>query len=398
MKLKVLAIVVLLVVGGAAVFVAVGGLPRTNAAATTYLTATAAVGDVSDDVAATGSVASAETWSLAFGLPPTTGTVASASSSSSSSGASTGTWTVKDIKVKVGETVAKDQPLATATNPTLGASIDAAANDVTSTRLQYLNAKDAYDSASGTSALRQTRVGLLNATNAWDQARANLADLQKTAARSRLVAPAAGVVTAVNVVAGLDAPSGAAITIDTASYQVTADVVESDVSSVKVGQTADVTVSAISASLTGTVTAIAPTAVSSSSSSSVVNYAVTIALSSPPPTVRSGMTADVTITTASATNVLAVPAAAIRGADGNYSVLVLADGTPQPHPVTVGLMTSALVEIKSGLNAGDEVVIGTSSQQRSTTTTNGFGPGGGGFVVGGGGGGRGGNGGTGRQP
>ena len=382
MKLKVLAIVVLLIVGGAAVFVAVGGIPRTTAAATTYLTAAAAIGDVSDDVAATGSVASAATWSLVFGDLPTTGTV---STSSSSNGGSTGTWTVKDVKVKVGDTVAKDQLLATAKNPTLGASLVAAANDVTSTRLQYLNAKDAYDNASGTNALRQARVGLLNATNAWDQARANLADLQTTAARSKLVAPAAGVVTAVNVTAGLDAPSGAAITIDTASYEVTADVVESDVSSIQLGQTANITVSAIGASLTGTVTAIAPTATSSTSSSSVVNYGVTIGLASPPKSLRSGMTADVTITTASASNVLAVPAAAIRGVDGNYSVLVLADGIPQAHPVTVGLMTSALVEIKSGLNAGDEVVIGTSSQQRSNTTTNGFGPGGGGFVVNGGG-------------
>lgn len=394
MKLKVLAIVALLAVGGAAVFVALGGLPRNAAAATTYLTATAAVGDVSDDVAATGSVASAATWSLVFGAVPTTGTV---SSSGSSNGGSTGTWTVKDVRVKVGDTVAKDQLLATATNATLGASIAAAANDVTSTRLQYLNAKDSYDSASGTTALRQTRVGLLNATNAWDQARSNLADLQKIAGRSKLLAPAAGIVTAVNILPGVDAPSGAAITIDTATYQVTANVVESDVSSIQLGQTADVTVAAIGASLTGTVTAIAPTADSSSSSSSVVNYAVTIALADPPKALRSGMTADVTITTASATNVLAVPAAAIRGVNGNYSVLVMNEGTPQAHPVTVGLMTSALVEIKSGLNAGDEVVIGTSSQQRATTT-NGFGPGAGGFVVNGGGGGRGGNGGNGRQP
>ena len=54
--------------------------------------------------------------------------------------------------------------------------------------------------------------------------------------------------------------------------------------------------------------------------------------------------------------------------------------------MTVGLMTSALVEIKSGLTAGESVVIGTSSQQRTGTGANGFGPGGGGtFVTPGGG-------------
>ena len=106
---------------------------------------------------------------------------------------------------------------------------------------------------------------------------------------------------------------------------------------------------------------------------------MTIDVASPPKTLRSGMTSNITITTASAPQVLSVPAAAIRGTNGNYSVLVLVNGTPQAEPVEVGLMTSSLVEIKSGLNEGDEVVIGTSSQQRNGTTTNGFG-GAGGFT------------------
>jgi len=102
------------------------------------------------------------------------------------------------------------------------------------------------------------------------------------------------------------------------------------------------------------------------------------------------MTADVTVTTASASGVLAVPAAAIRGTSGNYNVLVLtAAGTAEARPVTVGLMTSSLVEIKSGLNAGDVVITGTASQQRTTTG----GQGGNGIVVPGGGGGFGGRGG-----
>src|SRR5205085_4888214 len=156
------------------------------------------------------------------------------------------------------------------------------------------------------------------------------------------VAPESGTVTAVNIATGADAPSGAAITIDTNRYQVTADVVESDVPSIKVGQTADVTVAAVGAALTGTVSAIAPTAASSGSSNSVVSYAVTLDLAAPPAGLRSGMTADITITTASASGVLAVPAAALRGTAGNYSVLVLVNGAPEARPVTVGLMTSSL--------------------------------------------------------
>jgi macrolide-specific efflux system membrane fusion protein len=387
MKLKVLAIVLLLAVGGAAVFVAIGGLPRSAAAATTLLTATAAVTDVSDDVAATGKVGAGTTWSLAFGSAPTTGSASdsSANDSSASNGSGdTGTWTVGAVKVKIGDPVKSGQVLATATNPTLAEQVVAARNDVTSAHLQLDGAQDSYDNANGDSAVRQARVGLLNATNAYAQAKAALADLQKTAARSSVVAPADGVVTAVNIAPTTDAPTGAAITIDSSTYQVTADVVETDVPAIRLRQSAAVSVAAIGASLTGSVASIAPTAESSSSSSSVVSYAVRIDLASPPPTIRSGMTADITITTASAANVLAVPAAAIRGTAGSYTVLVLANGVPEARPVTVGLMTSDLVEVRSGIAAGDQVVIGTSSQQRSTTG-NTFGPGGGTFVGPGGG-------------
>ena len=382
MRLKLFAIVLLLVVGGAAIFVTLGGLPRSAAAATTFLTGTAAVADVSDDVAATGTIASATTWSLAFGSAPTTAT-----SSSSTAATQDGTWTVRTVTAKVGDVVTKDQVLATAANATLTADIVAAKNDWTAAELQRLQAQDAYDAATTTSAIRQTRGTLLNARNAVASAKAKYNDLKKAAALARLVAPETGVVTAVNIVAGSDVPTGAAITVASTDYVVTAEVVESDVSSMKLQQAATVTVSAIGADLDGTVTAIAPTATASSGSSTgVVSYAVTVALTNPPAALRPGMTADVTITTASATGVLAVPAAALRGTAGNYTVLVMtAAGTPEARPVTVGLITSSLVEIKTGLSAGDVVVTGTSSTQRTTTGTGGGG--GGTFVVPGGGGG-----------
>ena len=377
MRLKLFAVVLLLVVGGAAIFVTLGGLPRSAAAATTFLTGTAQVADVSNDVAATGTIASATTWSLAFGTAPTT-------ASASSAATQDGTWTARTVTAKVGDVVKKGQVLATATNTTLIADVAAAKNDWTAAILQRLQAQDAYDAATTTAAIRQTRSSLLNATNAAVAAKAKYTSLKGAAALGKLVAPAAGIVTAVNIVAESDVPTGAAIAVASTDYEVTAEVVESDVSSMQLQQPATVSVSAIGADLDGTVTAIAPTATTSSGSSTgVVSYAVTVALKNPPATLKPGMTADVTITTASASGVLAVPAAALRGTAGNYTVLVMtAAGTPEARPVTVGLITSSLVEIKSGLNAGEVVVTGTSSTQRTTTGT-----GGGGIVVPGGGGG-----------
>src|SRR6185369_6585389 len=230
--------------------------------------------------------------------------------------------TARTVTAKVGDIVRKGQVLATASNAALAADITAATNDWTAAELQRLQAQDAYDAATTTSAIRQTRSSLLNARNGVAAAHTKLVDLKAEATRNKLVAPADGIVTAVNIVAGSAAPSGVAVTLDSTAYEVTAEVVETDVASMRLQQPATVSVSAIGADLDGTVVAIAPTATTSSGSSGVVAYAVTVALKQPPATLRAGMTADVTITTASASGVLAVPAAALRGSEGNYTVLV----------------------------------------------------------------------------
>jgi len=116
-----------------------------------------------------------------------------------------------------------------------------------------------------------------------------------------------------------------------------------------------------------------------------------ITLDSTPADVKSGMSASVSITTAEADNVLAVPAIALVGANGSYSVQVMgSDGTITDVPVTVGLITTQYAAITAGLTAGDTVVTGTSSPRTSTasTTTNA------GSLTGGFGGGFGGGGGT----
>ncbi len=99
---------------------------------------------------------------------------------------------------------------------------------------------------------------------------------------------------------------------------------------------------------------------------------MTVALKDAPPAVHAGMTSDITITTASATNVLTVPAAALRGTAGSYSVLVMGpDGEPTAVPVQVGLVTNTTAEVKSGLTAGQTVVTGVNTPQTATSTNNG---------------------------
>jgi macrolide-specific efflux system membrane fusion protein len=372
MKLKLFLIIVLIVAGGGAIFVSFGGL-ASRAAETTYLTSAAVVGDVSDDVAATGAIETVASYGLAFGALPR---LIDASSSAAATGS--GTWPVALVSVAVGDHVTKGQSVATADTTSLRSQLSGAIASRRSAALQLEIAQEKLDAATTTDTIRQAKISLYQAQSQLVQAEASQHDLESQVASATLLAPIDGVVTAVNITKGEDAPSGDAIVIDTTTYQVTADVVESDVGSIRVGQPATVTVAAIASDIDGTVASIAPTATTATSSSSVVSYPVTVTLGSAPAGLRSGMTADVTITTASAANVLTVPSAALRTTNGTYSVRVLsATGTAETREVSVGLVTSTTAEITAGLTAGEPVITGTAAERAATTTTNGGGFGGG---------------------
>jgi len=381
MRLKVVAIVALLVVGGAAVAVSLGVLTPAATSATSLLTAAAAVADVTDEIAATGSVETAWQYDLSFGVAPVevAGSSSSASSASNGSGGPSVSWPVSAVKVAVGDHVTKGEVLATANTADLLSQIADAKRAASSAALQLKQAKSDKAGASGTAAKRQAQINLNNAESGDAKAKSDLATLEALHAYETITAPADGTVTQVAISAGSNAPSGAAITMIAGALQVTTNVVESDIAAIKLDQQATVTVSALDLSLQGKVVAIAPVG-SATGNNGVVSYPVTIALEAPPAGLRPGMSADVSVTAASATNVLSIPSRALSGSAGAYTVRVVAtDGTVSVRNVEVGLVTSSLAEIKSGLQAGDRVVTGTSSSQNSTTTVGGGGafPGGG---------------------
>src|SRR2546423_4830460 len=394
MKLKLLALVVLLAVGAGAVILAMGGIAAASDQPR-YLTSTVTRGTVSQDVSSTGTVAASTTYGLIFGSAPQLG---ASSPSSASSGT---TWRVDTLKVKVGDQVKKGQVLAKAATASLQAQLNQANATWQSAKIQLAIAQDNRTAATTTSAIRQMQMALYDAQRAVSQANQSRIDLTAQINAATLTAPIDGVVSAVNIVAGVDAPSGDAIVVSSRTYQVTASVVESDLSSVKVGQKVAITVSAVNASLTGTVASIALTPSTTSGSSSVVSYPVTVSIDGTNNQLRSGMSADVSITVAQAANVLVVPTAALSGSNGNYIVRVLAaDGVATSTPVQVGLVTTSGAEVTSGLSEGQTVITGTvTTTTTGTGTTNanrglGGGLGGGGF----GGGGFGGGGGVRTQP
>jgi membrane fusion protein, macrolide-specific efflux system len=376
MKVRILGIFLLIAVGAAAVFVALRP-PAAAGQQGQLLTATATRRNVTSDAVATGNVGFSTTYGLAFGTAPSivaTATSSSTSSSSGSGGSST-TWTVKKVSVALGAAVKKGAVLATADATDLDTQLASARDQLRADDNRLTDANTQLSNATTTDTQRQARTAIYQARAAVrDQQRA-ITDLERQISLATLKAPADGVVVALNIVAGLPAPSGLAVEVGATPLEVVGSYAEADLGSLALAQPATVAVAAAGATVPGTVVAIAPTASSTSGSSSVVTYDVTIALTSPPASVKPGMSADVSITTASAEAVVAIPSVALGGsAASGYTVEVVAtDGSVAQRPVDVGLVTSSWAEIRSGLVEGDRVVTGTASARQATTTTGGFG-------------------------
>jgi multidrug efflux pump subunit AcrA (membrane-fusion protein) len=81
-----------------------------------------------------------------------------------------------------------------------------------------------------------------------------------------------------------------------------------------------------------------------------------------------GMTAAVDVIGAQANNALLIPLTALRtiGTKEYAAFVVGQDGKLRLQPITIGLQSLTQVEVKSGLNLGDTVSLGTAT----TTTTN----------------------------
>ena len=195
---------------------------------------------------------------------------------------------------------------------------------------------------------------------ALEQALINLEEAYATLHAATVVAPIAGVVTAVGVDAGSKVSGGAVVVTlaDPAALELTISVSELDIPQVALGQQAEVTIDALAGqTFSGAVTAIAPT---SDESASSVSYPVTLRLDATAANgVRPGMSAVGTLLseTATAAGSWLVPTNSIRTQDGASVVRVMRDGAPVAVAVTSGAVQGEWTVVQADeLRAGDQVV------------------------------------------
>ena len=227
--------------------------------------------------------------------------------------------------------------------------------------------------------------------------------------KTRFESPIDGTVTQLSIERGeiavtgtMNNPGTVMLTVaDLARMKVEADVDETDVSAVSMGQTAQVKVDALpDTTLTGRVSEIAnsPSIENQETQEQQTNFTVDVMIDRPPASLRPGMTADVEIKTATKDSVLYVPIQSVvvrapadlepvskkrkpgaqRGAKAGdkapaatasveknpkvpeeiRGVFVIANGVAEFHRVKPGIASDTDFEITGDLKPGDKVIIG----------------------------------------
>jgi HlyD family secretion protein len=228
--------------------------------------------------------------------------------------------------------------------------------------------------------------------------------------KTTFTSPIAGTVTQLNVERGeivmvgtMNNPGTVVLSVaDLSRMKVEADVDETDVASVRVGQTATVKVDALpDTTLTGRVVEIAnsPKVSELGTQEQQTNFVVDVMIDNPPPTLRPGMTADVEIKTATKEGVLHVPIQAVvvrtvaelakakagktpkPGSDAARAaepdsvdpakkndeikgVFVMADGQAQFRKVRTGIASDTDLEVTGDVKAQEKVITGPSKVLR----------------------------------
>ncbi len=191
------------------------------------------------------------------------------------------------------------------------------------------------------------------------QAELNVQAAQEALNDTIMLAPVAGVVTAVGANLGELVGTTAIITLaDLDQPQLELFLDETDLDKVAVGYPADVVFDAFpDQTVDGTVTQVDP-AITTSNGVSAVRAIVQLD-NNRPQVLPMGLNATVDIVGGEALGATLVPIEALREiADGQYVVFVLQNGEPVLTPVEVGLMNFAFAEIISGVQPGEVVTTG----------------------------------------
>ncbi|WP_433831564.1 efflux RND transporter periplasmic adaptor subunit [Actinoplanes sp. CA-015351] len=327
------------------------------------VTVVADKGDVTLDVATTGTVEPAITRSLSFAAG---GTVAA-------------------IAVRAGNKVEQGDELATLDDADATEKVSDAATKLAEAqdRLATAETNAAAATASATACAAATRTGgggapvaaagsatpcatqgfpdtgndqVLSAEQAVNNAEVNLAEAEEALDGTVIKAPIAGTVVSISGSIGDKVNSGSAFIglADTYDMQVSADFPEADAGSLAKGQTGTVTLADSDETYEASVVQVDPVG---TSDGTLVRYGVLLSFTDAPSDLLVGQSAQVQVRTGEASGVLRVPSTAVHDVAGESGTVMVDSGSePAERTVTVGLRGDQYTEITDGLSEGEQVV------------------------------------------
>jgi len=268
-------------------------------------------------------------------------------------------------------------------------ALDNAQNQITSYNNQIETAKDNITKTelNGKTRLQSAQDQLNNAIDQLDIQQANLkltksgptpaaiavAQAQVRAAQAayntiltqinnqKIIAPVAGTITQVNAEKGEQSSSANPIVQlhSDAQYEINADIAETDIEKIKVGDKTLITFDALTKQdkFNGTVTFIDPAA---TVIQGVVYYKTKVIVDDIDNRIKPGMTANIEIITAEKSQVLSIPNQSIKYVDNQTVADVLineAQNKTDTKPVVTGIRGNTHTEIVSGLSESDQVIV-----------------------------------------
>ncbi len=244
------------------------------------------------------------------------------------------------------------------------------AQEVSSYRTARDTAQAQVDAAQESLSLMQAgsrQEEIAQASAQVTQADGNLISVQNQIADTVIRAPFSGIVTARYADPGdFVAPTTSASTTSSATsssilslastYQVVANVAETDIAKIQLGQSVTVTADAYpDQTFSGTVAQVAEQA---TVTANVTSFEVRIGIDDSQQQLRPGMNVDVEFQVGSLNRVWVVPTVAIVRQEAGEGVMVLAAGGEQRfQPVETGVTVGNQTEVKSGLSGDEQVVV-----------------------------------------
>jgi multidrug efflux pump subunit AcrA (membrane-fusion protein) len=191
-----------------------------------------------------------------------------------------------------------------------------------------------------------------------DQSRAKVLSVQAQLNKRVIVAPFDGLVTKQDAKVGQIATAGTVLSgvISKGNLEVEAYVPEVHIGKLMVGNTVEITFDAFPGEkFSGQIIMIDP---AETIVGGVPNYEIKVVINQTDSRLRSGLTANLLVQTAKKENVVMVPRFALDEKDGKTFVTKLENGQAVLTPIEIGLIgTDGMVEIVSGLTAGDKVTV-----------------------------------------